>query len=87
MRHTKTSPQQYGTQCGTQAVRHMKMTKSWEVVGLLEFICTVLVPSRACVRPFTPLAAGHLVMVMALDNMALVWYDAIKIREVERMTT
>jgi hypothetical protein len=35
------------------------------------------VPSRACVRPCSPLATGHLVMVMALDIMALVVYDAI----------
>jgi hypothetical protein len=33
------------------------------------------------------LVTGHLVMVMALDIMALVMYDAIKIREVKRMTT
>ena len=66
---------------------HTQYAKSWEVVGLLEFICTRLMPSRACVRPCSPLATGHLVMVMALDIMALVVYDAIKIREVKRMTT
>lgn len=33
------------------------------------------------------MATGHLVMVMALDIMALVMYDAIKNMEVKRMTT
>ena len=38
-------------------------------------------------RATFPLDPPHLVMVAWLDNMALVWYDAIKIREVKRMTT
>ena len=70
-----------------QYVWHTQYAKSWEVVGLLEFICTVLVPSRACVRPCSPLATGHLVMVVWLDIMALVVYDTVKIMEEERMTT
>ena len=47
----------------------------------------ILVPLRACGGPHSPLDPPHLVMVMALDIMALVVYDAIKIREVKRMTT
>jgi hypothetical protein len=54
---------------------------------LLEFIYTVLVLSRACVRPCSPSTTGHLVLVVWLDIMALVVYDAIKIMEVKRMTT